>query len=75
MHYESHTDPSCSVLTPLQNLDLCIPTDRHVCEQTNMHNYICHMLSLYVCVQKYTNVDEDICTKRAVWCYPHVALL
>lgn len=50
MHYESYTDSSCSVLTALQNFDLCIPTDMHVREQTNMHYYTCHMLSLHLCV-------------------------
>lgn len=49
MHYE-YTDSSCSVLTALQNLGLCISTDMYVCEQTNMHYYTRHMLCLHLCV-------------------------
>lgn len=49
MHYE-YTNSSRSILTALQNLYVCMPTDMHVSEQTNMHYYTGHMLRLHLCV-------------------------
>jgi len=65
MHCESYTDSSCSVFTALQNLDSCIPTDMHVCEQICTVTLAICSACMYVYkntpTQTQTYAQEELC--------------